>query len=542
MPKGERHAYFCQHCGWESPQWFGFCRACGVQEPLVEAPLPTAQRSAWVTPGGEPMELAEVRVEGAPRIPLPLPEVNRVLGGGLVPGSILLLAGEPGIGKSTLLLQIAHALAQQGPVVYLAGEESPEQVRLRSQRLGIDGRGIFLLSDTCIDTLPERLERFSPSLLIVDSVQTLFTQEAEGTPGSVVQVRECTRRLLQWGKGRRVPVLLVGHVTKAGEVAGPEVLQHMVDAVLSLEGERRTALRLLRAEKNRFGSTQEVAVLEMTAHGLREVADPSRYLLEGRSQAPGSAVAPLLVGDRPLLVEVQALTSPTGAPSPRRDAVGYDERRLRSIVATLVQRAHFPLGDQDITVKVVGGLRVDDPAADLAVALAIASSARDRPLNPSTVFLGEVGLTGELRSVPQTERRLQESARLGFTSALLPAGGEAHSPQGMQVHPLHTLRDALALALPHLPQSQDSVQALVDLFQHDEEAQRIARRALDLEEREGHQGHWLGFEWHEVEAQERKLRALVGPLLKVSFRSNSATCYRLKNPQAVRQALQQIGG
>lgn len=538
MAKGEKRGFFCQHCGWESPQWFGFCRSCGVQEPLVEAPAPSRTQGArptWVNAGEGPVELASVTLEHTPRLPLPLPEVNRVLGGGLVAGSMVLLAGEPGIGKSTLLLQIAQGMAREGRVAYLAGEESPEQVRLRAQRLGMSGQSIFLLSDTCVDTLWERLDALKPRLLIVDSIQTVFTEDEEGTPGSVVQVRECTRRLLQWGKAHRVPVLLVGHVTKEGDVAGPQVLQHMVDAVLSLEGERRTSLRILRADKNRFGSTQEVAVLEMTTQGLREVTDPSRYLLEGRSLAPGSAVAPLLVGDRPLLVEVQALTSPTTSPSLRRDAVGYDERRLRSIAATLSQRAHFPIDDQDIIVKIVGGIRVDDPAADLAIAMAIASSARDTPLDQTSIFLGEVGLTGELRGVPQTERRLREAARLGFTSAVLPAGGEWRASPGLTAHPVRTLRQALDLAIPRKP--KDPMDNLATLFHHDEEARRIAERALELEEDAKNREHWLGFEWNDVEASERKLRSLVGSLLKVTFKSNNAICYRLKDPSAVRQAL-----
>jgi DNA repair protein RadA/Sms len=352
------------------------------------------------------------------------------------------------MGKSTLLLQVAHAMAGQGKVAYLSGEESPEQVLLRARRLGIRGGGIFLLTDPCIDSLWQHLDALTPSLLIVDSIQTVYTEGVEGTPGSILQVRECARLLLQWGKAHRTPVVLVGHVTKEGEVAGPQVLQHMVDAVLLLEGERNTPLRILRAVKNRFGPTDEVAVLEMGPQGLREVPDPSRYLLSGRAPAPGSVVAPLLVGDRPLLVEVQALTGPAGNFAPRRDAVGYDERRLRSVAAALAQRARFPVGDKDIAVKVVGGIRADDPAADLAVALAIASSVRDVPLEPGAVAFGEVGLTGELRPVPHTRRRLQETARLGFTAVILPLREEEPIPPGLTVYPVGTLRQALEKALP----------------------------------------------------------------------------------------------
>lgn len=451
MPKGGRKVFLCTACGWESPQWFGFCRSCGSQTPLVEAPVPTSTptpRQGWVSGGPAPVELAQVQGDASPRLPLPFPEVNRVLGGGLVLGSILLVAGEPGMGKSTLLLQVAHAMAGQGKVAYLSGEESPEQVLLRARRLGIRGEGIFLLTDPCIDSLWQHLDALTPSLLIVDSIQTVYTEGVEGTPGSILQVRECARLLLQWGKAHRTPVVLVGHVTKEGEVAGPQVLQHMVDAVLLLEGERNTPLRILRAVKNRFGPTDEVAVLEMGPQGLREVPDPSRYLLSGRAPAPGSVVAPLLVGDRPLLVEVQALTGPAGNFAPRRDAVGYDERRLRSVAAALAQRARFPVGDKDIAVKVVGGIRADDPAADLAVALAIASSVRDVPLEPGAVAFGEVGLTGELRPVPHTRRRLQETARLGFTAVILPLREEEPIPPGLTVYPVGTLRQALEKALP----------------------------------------------------------------------------------------------
>ncbi len=368
-----------------------------------------------------------------------------------MPGSVSLLAGEPGVGKSTLLLQIARYLAASGgSVVYASGEESAHQIHLRSRRLDLPGDGIFLLSETDVEQILARLEESQPSLAIVDSIQTLYTRDAPSGPGSVVQVRECGLRLLRWAKQRDVPVLIAGHMTKDGSLAGPRVLEHMVDTVLYLDGEDLNAYRLLRCGKNRFGSTQEVGVFEMTGRGLAEVPDPSHTLLSQRyDRAVGSALVPILEGSRPLLLEVQALTSPSYAPVPRRVANGVDYNRLLMLVAVAVRRAGLDLAGQDIIVSVAGGFRVTEPAVDLGVLVAIASSLYNRPLEPGTVVLGEVGLSGELRSVPQMERRLSESARLGLNRAVVPeaagreAAGTGHEGTSLEMVKARTVRQAI---------------------------------------------------------------------------------------------------
>ena len=380
-------------------------------------------------------------------------EMNRVLGGGVVPGSLVLFAGEPGVGKSTLLLQAANFVAAQGQkVLYISGEESDRQVKLRFQRLGMASQGIYLLAETDVDQILQHLEHHLPSLAVVDSVQVLSTQEVSSGPGSVAQVRECALRLMRWAKTRGVPVLLAGHVTKDGTVAGPRVLEHMVDVVLYLEGESLGAHRLLRSVKNRFGSTNEVGMFQMGGTGMEEVPDPSQALLAGRSQgAVGSAIAPVMEGSRSLLVEIQALTSPSILPVPRRTSNGVDYNRMIMIATVLTRRARLNLANQDIIVNVAGGLRVGEPGADLAQALAIASSLRNLPLLPGLVAIGEVGLSGELRTVPQLDRRLNEAARLGFKTCLLPASAKGKTPPVEALEPLYapTVGRAIGLALAH---------------------------------------------------------------------------------------------
>ena len=437
----------------------GFCPApgCGSAQPLTETTREPERPTnpSWIASrregGPEPLqELSQLRTGGEPRIPLPSEEINRVLGGGIVPGSVSLLAGEPGVGKSTLLLQIARYLAASGgPVVYASGEESAHQIHLRSQRLDLPGDGIFLLSETDVEQILARLEESRPSLAIVDSIQTLYTRDAPSGPGSVVQVRECGLRLLRWAKQRNVPVLIAGHMTKDGSLAGPRVLEHMVDTVLYLDGEDLNAYRLLRCGKNRFGSTKEVGVFEMTGQGLKEVPDPSHTLLSQRYDwAVGSALVPVLEGSRPLLLEVQALTSPSYAPVPRRVANGVDYNRLLMLSAVAGRRAGLDLAGQDIIVSVAGGFRVTEPAVDLGLLVAIASSLYNRPLEPGTVVLGEVGLSGELRSVPQIERRLSESARLGLNRAVVPAAGReamgtAQGGTSLEMVKVRTVRQAI---------------------------------------------------------------------------------------------------
>ena len=399
----------------------------------------------------KPQELSTVSKVAQERVLLAPGEVNRVLGGGLVLGSVVLMAGEPGIGKSTLLLQLANSMASgEKRVIYVTSEESVHQIKLRSDRLGVQGEGIYVLPETNVDEVMAQLESCQPSLVVVDSIQTLYAEEAGSTPGSVAQVKACTLRLMQWAKASSVPVWLAGHMTKDGSLAGPRVLEHMVDVVLYLEGENLNSYRILRSAKNRFGSIDEVGIFQMTADGLQEVPDPSKILISERNEgAVGSAVVPILEGSRPLLVEVQALTSPSILPVPRRIANGVDYNRLLMLSAVLTKRAGLNLSNQDIIINVAGGLRIKDPASDLTVALAIASSLRNSPLVPGLVGLGEVGLSGELRRVPQLQRRLNEASRLGFHRCLLPdsARDEPVEVDGTKVIYVTTISQALRQCL-----------------------------------------------------------------------------------------------
>ncbi len=463
-------AYICPECGTGHTQWMGFCYICGSGSPLEEAPPPTPQSSSpFVPPGATtstwtprgtngPMELSEVSLEDTPRIILPYPEMNRVLGGGLVPGSVVLLAGDPGIGKSTLMLQIAGALAPaklvddaRGSVLYVSGEESATQVRLRAERLGIDGRNLLLLNETSATDVLGWMDKTEPTAVLVDSIQTLYTDASTTAPGSVTQIREGARLLMGWAKANRTPVIIAGHVTKEGDVAGPRVLEHMVDVVLYLEGDRTSELRILRSEKNRFGSTDEVALFQMESTGLVEVSDPSGQMLSKRKgPIVGSVVTPVLQGTRPIIVEVQALTAPVVGPTPRRVANGMEGNRLVLLATVLSRRAGIPLGGQDIVVNVTGGLKVNEASADLATALAIASSFRDQPLETDVVALGEVGLGGEVRPVAQMGRRLQEAARLGLRRAVVPEAAEIDPADmnGMEIIPVATLMQAIHALFP----------------------------------------------------------------------------------------------
>jgi len=375
-----------------------------------------------------------------------------VLGGGIVPGSLVLVGGDPGIGKSTLILQAAGVLAgPDAPVVYVSAEESAQQIKLRADRLGVHSDDILVLSETDLDEVLAVAEDARPGLLIVDSIQTVMLEEVTSAAGSVSQVRECTSRLMQWAKPRNIPVFIIGHVTKEGTIAGPRVLEHMVDAVLYLEGDRFHQYRILRAVKNRFGSTDEVGVFEMIGDGLREVRNPSEAFLEERSEvSPGSTVAVTMEGSRPILVEVQALATASAYSMPRRSANGLDTNRLQLLVAVLQKRVGLGLGTQDVYANVVGGLRIMEPAADLALAVAIASSVKDRPVDPATVVIGEIGLSGELRSVNHLERRIQEAARLGFKRVIVPDRSGKLAPSatlGMEVAACGTVAEALQAAV-----------------------------------------------------------------------------------------------
>ena len=390
-------------------------------ETIEERPQPA--RVGVRRPAELPQPLTALGATAVDRISVPISELDRVLGGGLVPGTLVLIGGDPGIGKSTLVLQAAAALAGvKGPVLYVSAEESAQQIRLRADRLGVRSGEVLVLSGTDLDEILASASAVTPSLLIVDSIQTVSVDDITSAAGSVSQVRECTARLMQWGKSRDVPIFIIGHVTKEGAIAGPRVLEHMVDAVLYLEGERHGHFRVLRAVKNRFGSTDEVGVFEMAESGLREVRNPSEAFLEERNEtATGSSVAVTVEGTRPILVEVQALTTPSAFGLPRRSANGLDAGRLQLLVAVLQKRVGLGLAGQDVYANVVGGMRIGEPAADLAVALAIASSFRDRPIDSRLVAIGEIGLSGELRSIGQVERRLGEARRLGFDKAIIPA-------------------------------------------------------------------------------------------------------------------------
>ena len=431
----------------------GFCAACGDRTPLVQAPTPlSTHKGQWIGYNvTEPQELSAVSTQNHGRISMGFQEMNRVLGGGLVPGSLVLFAGEPGVGKSTLLLQAAGFVANQSAkVLYISGEESPHQIKLRSDRLGLSGHGLYLLAETDIERIIQHLDHQLPTLAIIDSVQTLYTQEAPSGPGSVAQVRQCALQVGRWAKARGTPVLLAGHVTKDGTVAGPRVLEHMVDVILYLEGENLGSHRLLRSVKNRFGSTNEIAMFQMRSAGLKEVPDPSKALLAERNEeAVGSAIVPVLEGSRPLMAEVQALTSPSSLPAPRRTANSMDYNRMIMIAAVLTRRAHLGLFNQDIIVNVPGGIKVTEPGADLALALAIASSLRNFPLHRGMAVIGEVGLSGELRSVPQMEARLAEIARLGFSTCLLPDStqGKIASVDNLTLFHAPTVTKAIRLAL-----------------------------------------------------------------------------------------------
>jgi DNA repair protein RadA/Sms len=454
--------FVCQRCGESFVRWEGQCRACGEWNSLVETIVRESSRkprqSAVAGDDAGPARLAHISETDLPRLSLGIGELDRVLGGGLVPGSLVLLGGEPGIGKSTLLLQAAAGLARTpdgGGVLYASGEESPGQIRLRAARLnlldGPSGERIHVLAEHDVGRIVEVARSSRPSLVIVDSIQTATVDELDGAAGSVGQVRESALRLMDLAKGDGIAVVLVGHVTKDGSIAGPKTLEHLVDAVVGLEGERHAAMRLLRATKNRFGSTDEIGVFEMNDTGMMEVADPARaFLAVHPGAAPGSVVAPTMEGSRPILVEVQALVSPTGYGTPSRKASGIDPNRLSLLVAVLGRRAGIALGSHDVYANLAGGLSVVEPGLDLPVALALASSLRDQPIAQGTIAIGEVGLLGELRGVIGIDRRLREAARLGFRRALVPqpaTGAAAARIDGLEIVHAATLEDAIKTAL-----------------------------------------------------------------------------------------------
>ena len=461
--------FVCQSCAESFLRWEGQCRACGAWNSLVETVVrepargkaASARAGSGLRPADQPTALAAVEDPAVPRQAIGIGELDRVLGGGLVRGSLVLVGGEPGIGKSTLLLQAAAgiAIAGGGSVLYATGEESSAQVRLRAARLGLlegaAAEGIRVVAEAEVGRIMEIARAERPQLVVVDSIQTATVDDLDGPAGSVGQVRESALRLMELAKGEGIAVVLVGHVTKDGSLAGPKTLEHLVDAVLSIEGERYASLRLVRAAKNRFGSTEEVGVFEMGDGGLTEVADPAKaFLAEHDGPAPGSVIAPTLEGSRPILVEVQALVAPGAIGSPRRTASGVDPNRVALLIAVLGRRAGIGLASHDVYLNLAGGLTVGEPGLDLPIAIALASSLRDRPVRDRTVAIGEVGLLGELRPVAGLERRLREAARLGFDRAIVPRATRDASwsvPAGMEVIAVGSLSEARDRALVASP-------------------------------------------------------------------------------------------
>ena len=448
--------FLCQQCGNTSPKWMGRCPDCGewnsLVETIIEPEIPATRRGALALPGVGPQALPDIPADGYARIPVAIGELSRVLGGGIVPGSAVLIGGDPGIGKSTLLLQMCSSLAQHvGKVLYVSGEESAAQIKLRASRLGVEDPTLLVLADIHVESIVHHIEALQPAVIVVDSIQAIYTDNITSAAGSVSQVRESAAILLRLAKAQNIPLFLVGHVTKEGAIAGPRVLEHMVDVVLYLEGERFHTYRLLRAVKNRFGATDEVGVFEMGTTGLAEVSNPSEvFLAERLPNASGSAIAVTMEGTRPLLVEVQALASTTSFSMPRRTTNGIDFNRLLLLVAVLSKRVGFSLSDQDIFVNVVGGLRVEEPAADLPVAIAVASSYKNIPVAADLAIVGEIGLSGELRAVSQVARRLNEAAKLGFKRVLVPRGSQRKLeglPTGIDIIGVRTINEAIEAAL-----------------------------------------------------------------------------------------------
>ncbi len=448
-----RTLFFCQECGAESPKWMGRCPGCGAWNSLVEEPAgPRAEKDGG-SPllSGRPQKITDVTSGEESRYCTGISELDRVLGGGVVPGSLVLVGGDPGIGKSTLGLQAAYAIGcKQGVVLYVSGEESVSQTRMRANRLLAISDNLYVVAETVLERIVEHVRNIEPRLLVIDSIQTVFTESMPSAPGSVGQVRECTAYLLRLAKSTGIPVIIVGHVTKEGLLAGPRVMEHMVDTVLYFEGERHHTFRILRAVKNRFGSTNEIGVFEMAERGLVEVSNPSGLFLQERPQGvAGSVVIPGLEGSRPILVELQALVSPTSFGTPRRMTTGVDYNRVSLITAVLEKRVGFHLSGQDTYVNVAGGVKLDEPAVDLGIAVALASSLKDFPVDPGLLVVGEIGLTGEVRAVGQIQKRLKEGAKMGFTRAVVPAANLQYLQdfKDMEIIGVRIVTEAMEIAL-----------------------------------------------------------------------------------------------
>ena len=450
--------FYCTECGNETPKWVGKCPACGSWNTMVEQPQEAKKKGSPVAQGisvrgssvSRPKSLAEVETTDELRFPTGLSELDRVLGGGAVQGSLVLVGGAPGIGKSTLMLQICDNLCRFSKVLYVSGEESERQIKLRAERLGVRSESLYLLAETSLENILESVHELKPDVLIVDSIQTMYDEEQTTSPGSVGQVKCCTMSLMQLAKGEGITVFVIGHVNKEGSIAGPKVLEHMVDCVLYFEGEPHMSYRILRAAKNRFGATNEIGVFEMADSGLVEVPNPSETLLAGRPKdTPGTCVTCVMEGNRPVLAEIQALLAPTSFGNPRRTSNGFDYNRAMLLLAVLEKRGGLIVSSCDAYMNVIGGLYLDEPAADLAPIISIASSFRDKPVPGELTAIGEVGLTGELRSVSALGQRLSEVRRLGFKRCLIPAQNSMKlvEPEGLQLVRVRNIREALSAVL-----------------------------------------------------------------------------------------------
>ncbi|MEI8134935.1 MAG: DNA repair protein RadA [bacterium] len=448
--------FVCSNCGYISPRWVGKCSECNSWNTFVEETTTLSVENSkakgarsFGTGATKPLRLSEITTGVEDRIFTGITELDRVLGGGIMRGSLVLIGGDPGIGKSTLLLQMVRGMLT-AKTLYVSGEESPKQLKSRAERILMKNEDVYFLGETNIDLIIDEARNSSPDVLIIDSIQTMYRPALESAPGSVGQVRESTALLLQFAKSSGIPVFIVGHVTKEGAIAGPKVLEHIVDTVLQFEGERTHAYRILRAQKNRYGSTNEIGVFSMTSEGLAEVPNPSEVFLSERQYgSSGSAVCCVLEGTRPLLLEVQALVAPTHYNNPQRTTTGYDYRRIAMLLAVVERRLNVRLGDKDIFINIAGGLTVDEPAADLAITMAVLSSLNDIPLDSKTCFIGEIGLGGEVRAVPQAELRIAEAAKLGFETVVIPKSNLKSAPKlkGTKIHSVDSLSEVLKFSL-----------------------------------------------------------------------------------------------
>lgn len=447
MPK-ERVVYACQNCGYQSPKWLGRCPDCGEWNTLVEETLKSSRvkREGYET--SKPQAIHEIIGSEEDRLSTDIVEFNRVLGGGVVRGSIVLIGGDPGIGKSTLLLQALEEIANHEKVLYVSGEESPSQIKIRAMRIGVSSENLMILSETSLESISRAIDEIRPGIVVIDSIQTIFTSDIPSAPGSIGQVRESAGQLMAYAKRTGIPIFLVGHVTKDGSIAGPRVLEHIVDTVLYFEGEKGHPFRILRAVKNRFGSTNEIGVFEMKDSGLREVKNPSEiFLAERPLKVAGSVVISSMEGTRPILIELQALVSPTNFGIPRRTTIGVDPSRVSLLLAILEKRVGLNLFSQDVFVNVVGGIKIEEPAVDLGIIVAVASSLKEIPIEPKTFVFGEVGLAGEIRAISRAEPRIREATKLGFTRGIIPANNVTVAPaiEGMKIIGVSSINEAFEI-------------------------------------------------------------------------------------------------